>query len=243
MRLSYAGCCQRGFVRSANEDASLMRAAGPAALFLVADGIGGREHGAQASGLLRDGCSRWWQERQPSLEGMSLMDAAGELREVLLEQNREIIRRYGARRTGSTLALLFLLRDRYVYLSAGDSRIYRVRGWTLRQLTVDDVCGNFTGAPGMPEEPDAAARGKLMGAVGLEPVPPFTVGTGELHRGDRFFLCSDGVHGCIAPRRLGRSIRLGGGNPSRLVAGLAREVERNGARDNYSMICVLVDEA
>ena len=50
MKLSYAGCSQRGQVRPRNEDAYLMRVSPRAALFLVADGIGGRAHGSLVCG-------------------------------------------------------------------------------------------------------------------------------------------------------------------------------------------------
>ena len=227
MRLAYAGCSERGLVRSANEDAYLMRAGGDAALFLVADGIGGRAHGAVVSGMLRDGYSEWCDRRMSSAgEKLNFQTAMTELKEVLFEQNRRVVSRFGEMAAGSTLVLLFLLGDRYLYLSSGDSRIYRSRGLSFRQITNDDVCAGEQGA-----------AGKLVGAVGIRPVPEYTAGTGELRRGDRFFLCSDGVYRYFSLRQLCAKVRFAR-DPSSLVKNISRGVELGGAGDNYSMIFV-----
>ena len=237
MKLESAGCSCRGLVRDVNEDACLMRSAGNAALFLVADGIGGKEHGEIASAMLRDAYDEWF--RRFALPGgcSTLPEAIGELRDVLLEQNRELIRRFGVLSCGSTLVLLFLLADHFVIVSSGDSRIYQGRGWNVRQLTVDDVYENL---PGRAQEQDSSKRGKLTGAVGICSSPRFSIRTGVLRAGDRFLLCSDGVYRFVRVQALRRALRFGVRSPQARIDRLSAEIESNGAADNYSMICVRI---
>lgn len=239
MKMSYAGCSQRGLVRSTNEDAYLMRSSGHAALFLVADGIGGRAHGGVVSAMLRDGYDAWFR-RHILLPGENLdfQAAVGGLRGVLLEQNKEVIRRFGPGTAGSTIVLLFILGNRYLYFWSGDSRIYRGHRLSVKQITIDDVYENWTDRPAKWEP---SKVGKLVGAVGICPVPKITLGTGALCRGDRFFLCSDGVYRYLSDRDLRMRLRFSPKDPGHLIADLAGRVEGHGAGDNYSMIFARVD--
>ena len=238
MKLVYAGCSRKGLVRGTNEDAYLMRATDQAGLFLVADGIGGREHGEIVSGMLRDEYDRWWSGRPPDMDGAAgFQSAIGGLKQILFEVNRRVIMRFGERSAGSTLVLLYIFRGQCMLLSAGDSRIYRARGPSFQQMTTDDVYENFLDGA---VEFEAASVGKLMGAVGIRSTPEFSVRTIPLRKGDRFFLCSDGVYRYIPARKLQSRVMFNPYEPRRIIEGISRIVEANGAGDNYSMIYVKV---
>lgn len=242
MKLEYAGLSETGAVRKLNEDAFLMKHAEHAALFLVADGVGGAERGDAASAALRDAYDRWWNEQLLRLPAPPpLSEAVASLKEVLREVNAELVRRYGEMRVGSTLVLLFLLGNSCAIISCGDSRLYCVRGLRFRQLTRDDTYENLQVKPEGTGEKDA---GKLVSAVGFFQQPEFTVRTEHVERGMRFFLCSDGVYRYVPPGTLKRRLLLGGrlSAPEGLLASLSAVVERNGAGDNYSMIFVRVLE-
>lgn len=234
MRIRFAGCSRAGLVRDSNEDAYLMHASDQSALFLVADGIGGRTHGKDVSTMLRDSYDSWWRNRfLPMERAMPFQTAVEEIKEILFAQNQAVVQQFGPLQAGSTLVLLFLTGGKCLYLSCGDSRIYRLKGLSLRQITMDDVYENLTDKS---DGSNAGLRGKLVGAVGLRSTPDFTIRTETLQRGTAFFLCSDGVYRYIAPKRLGKRLRFGLGDSEKLIAGIAEEVERNGAGDNYSMI-------
>lgn len=229
MRLTFFGCCETGLVRSTNEDAVLMRSSNAGGLFLVADGIGGRAHGEVVSALLRNCYAQWWQEQfLPKWSGMDLTAALSSLKSTLFQVNRQVVGRFGELTAGSTLALLFLFRGACVYLSVGDSRIYHARGLSFQQVTLDDTCKDRDGAE------------KLVSAVGIHSTPEFRVSTSVLRGGSKFLLCSDGVYRFVNPIVLRRTMLLLGNSPQRAVESLSTEVERNGARDNYSMIYVHV---
>lgn len=239
MKLAVGACSKTGLVRSINEDAMLIRTADCGALFLVADGIGGREHGEIVSGMLRDGYAQWWEQRfLPNNARMTFPGAIGEIKNVLFQLNRDVVGRYGEAAAGSTLALLLLFRGNCLYLSAGDSRIYLARGFSFRQATVDDVAGN-----GNDKDPLSAgsSQGKLLGALGISAVPAFNIRTDVLKNHDRFFLCSDGVYRYLSPGTLSRRMLYGRPDPDRLIAGFSQEIEHNGACDNYTMIYVRME--
>lgn len=239
MNFVIGSCSQTGLVRSTNEDAMLIRTADRGALFLVADGIGGREHGEIVSGMLRDGYAKWWDQRfLPASAGMTFLGAMGEIKDVLFQLNRKVVERYGEMSAGSTLALLFLFCGNCLYLSAGDSRIYRARKFSFRQITVDDVMGSGNEKNQLHVD---SGQGKLLGALGISAVPTFSIRTDELLNHDRFFLCSDGVYRYLSPKALSRQVLRGRTNPNRLIADFSQEIERNGARDNYTMIYVRVE--
>lgn len=239
MNFAIGACSQTGLVRSKNEDSMLVRTADHGALFLVADGIGGREHGEIVSGILRDGYARWWDQRfLPAGVRMSFLGAMREIKDVLFQLNREVVERYGEMSAGSTLALLFLFGGNCLYLSAGDSRIYLARKFSFRQITVDDVVGSGNEKD---RQSVNSSQGKLLGALGITAVPSFSIRTDKLLNHDRFFLCSDGVYRYLSPKVLSRQVLRGRPDPNRMISDFSQEIMRNGARDNYTMIYVRVE--
>ena len=122
MTLAYYGCSETGSVRENNEDALLLLEENGAALFLVADGVGGRAHGEVASGMLRDGYDRWWQDTfLPTRDTWDFRQAVEQLRNTLEEINRQVVDRFGHRNVGSTVVLLFFFQGYCAYLSAGST--------------------------------------------------------------------------------------------------------------------------
>lgn len=235
----YYGCSETGSVRKNNEDAILMRAAGNAALFFVADGIGGKAHGEVVSGMLRDAYSRWWDETFPTSDGdIDFQKGIEAIKEQLLQINREVVLRFGEWNAGSTIALLFLCGRNCAYLSSGDSRIYRARGLRLQQITRDDTFDN------LPKERaiqyGKSSSGKLAGAVGISGRLDFSVRTDTVQFGDSYFLCTDGVYRFVPNQKLRNRLLFGGRflTPKRVTELLCEDVERNGSGDNYSMIFV-----
>lgn len=241
MKLHYYGCTKTGLVRERNEDAILMCAFEDTALFLVADGIGGKNNGEIVSGILRDEFCKWWEtEFLASIGEMDFPKSIEAIREKLLQINREVVLRFGEWTSGSTVVLLFLSGKNCAIFSSGDSRIYHARGLRTKVLTRDDTVEN------LPAERacryGTSATGKLVGAVGINNRLEFSVRTEIVRPKDRFLLCSDGVYRYVRNRKLEKTLAfealfhpLDG-----IVEKLCKEVENNGAGDNYSMIIVKI---
>ena len=235
-KLDYAYCSETGLARGHNEDAVLALSRENAGLFLVADGVGGRANGEVVSQYIRDGYEQWWRTKfLPSYESTDFQKALDDIQKILLKMNRELVQRFGEMNAGSTLALLFLRGEKFACIWAGDSRIYRFRGFSAKQITRDDVYR----AAG---EADRKQDGKLISAVGIRTTLEFNAYTDTVRNHDRFFLCSDGVYRYISPAKLRRRVFWDGSfaAPAQVTDQIGREVLRNGAGDNYTMIFLKV---
>lgn len=240
MKIDYMGYTDRGQVREQNEDAILTEVNEKAALFLVADGMGGEKHGRECSEKIRQGYQKWWNDRfLPLQDETSFAQALDSLGAELRRVNWEIVLEYGEHTSGSTLVLLFLFRGKYACFSIGDSRIYRMFFASVEAVTQDDIAGNLYNT-----RVSAADRDKLTGAVGLRRQADFSLQTGTLKRHETFFLCSDGAYRCVRPRLFHAALFWGGQllSAERAVRLLKFLIEKGGADDNYSLIAVNVYE-
>jgi protein phosphatase len=90
----------------------------------------------------------------------------------------------------TTLSAIVLRGRRYYLAHVGDSRIYRLRGGRLEQLSTDHVW----------EHPEL--KNVLSRAVGLDAHLSADYADGELEAGDVFALMSDGVWGQLGDRKI-----------------------------------------
>ena len=168
----------RGPVRTVNQDAFLERA--EIGCWVVADGMGGHEHGEVASRMVCDALA--------SLSpGPTLEATAGDVRAALLEVNAALRRGATGGTSGSTAVVLLTRGWQWQVLWAGDSRLYRLRGGVLEPMTTDHSW-RVPGTPGDAEDAYAISR-----AVGGEELLELEAHRGRVQRGDRYLLCSDGL--------------------------------------------------
>jgi len=233
-----AEICSTGAVRAVNQDRIGAFAQGGCGLYLVADGIGGRYKGENASGTLLERCTGWWNRQIVRAEKASFERNVEDLKEVLDDAHAAIRRGTPeGEMCGSTLVLLWLQNDWYALFSAGDSRCYRVSVYRLfpevNLLTRDDV---YQPAPGT----HSANAGKLTRAVGLGEHCAVSLQTGKVAGKTLFALCSDGIYK-YCPERVWKKELLRAyqrGNLEESVRRISDRVAEYGARDNYSLILV-----
>lgn len=105
-------------------------------IYLVADGMGGQDHGEKASSLAAEIIPRVVQDRLAAHD-----DPDKALRTALDEANRAIVDasrdQPPGRRMGTTAVLALQQQDLVYIASLGDSRAYLIRGDRVEQLTVD----------------------------------------------------------------------------------------------------------
>ncbi|TBW06738.1 serine/threonine-protein phosphatase [Azotobacter chroococcum subsp. isscasi] len=223
---------ETGKVRAHNEDAVLERPV--AGLWAVADGMGGHAGGALASRLIVDRLTGL------TLEG-DLTQRLAQVRQCLQQANRQLFQAatHAGGPTGSTLVALLAAGARAVCLWAGDSRCYLWRGGRLYQLSRDHSHERqLIDRQGLrPQQaarhPDAQALTRAVGAserlvldsLELETLP-----------GDRFLLCSDGLHRSLKPVDLGTALDL----PLATLAieRLFAQALAGPARDNLSAVVI-----
>lgn len=240
-----ATATDRGLVRAENQDA--FACAEAAGFFCVADGMGGGEGGALASRWTCDALAAVWADT----EGQPLAARETRLGEALQSVNGRIrahARQQGYRVMGTTVAALLRAPEegaRARIFHVGDTRIYRLRHGRLDALTRDHTVGSELGAAMATARLDQAkalqARSNplthvLTRAVGTELRARPEWKTVDLQRGDRFLICSDGVHDMLSDADLAALLK-GASSPRVAVARIEASVRHAGAGDNYTLVC------
>ncbi len=174
-------------------------------LFVVADGMGAHAAGELASRLAADLIPHQYSKLQKLVPAEALMRA-------ISETNSEIYRRGQAnpefRNMGTTASVLALVPEGAVVAHVGDSRIYRLRGQQLEQLTFDHSLVWEMAASGEVNE-ETLRSGVIPKNVitrSLGPNPSVQIdleGPFPLKIGDRFLLCSDGLSGQVTDEEIG----------------------------------------
>ena len=237
-----------GLVRKDNQDCLL--ALPDAGFFCVADGMGGGKGGALASQWICEAFARVARTSdfvaQPGERRKELID--GVLQEVN-QRIRTYANEQGFRSMGSTVVALATdpsNPSQLLLIHAGDSRIYRMRRGELQLLTSDHTVGGELSrkAHSRMESNDLKSRRNplshiLTRAVGTEFRVRPDWQTTDVRLGDRFLLCSDGVHDMLSDAEIAAQLR-GRRAPDEIARRLEKAVVAAGAGDNYSMICLEV---
>src|SRR3954464_12908911 len=198
-----------GRVRDHNEDNFLVdRKIG---LFVVADGMGGHASGEVASAVAVHALREALKKDADFIEDFlkddksvrpedikNLLDAA--LRAANLAVFNEARADPEKRGMGTTMSALMLLNAHGFIAHVGDSRVYMVRGGEVRMLTEDHSVLNELKRRGK-LKPELLEKMQIKNAV-TRAVGVFeTVDVDMFHflvaPGDRFVLCSDGLHGYL----------------------------------------------
>jgi protein phosphatase len=224
------------------------RPAGPLALFALADGIGGHAAGDVASRLACERLSSFFLRiSKTSIPGLS----AGALRRAMVRSFFAIDERIGRlaggegkyAHMGTTLTALALTAEHGVVAHAGDSRLYRLRGKKLEKRTTDHTFVQDLISYGELTENEAAVhpfRHMLTGAVGTrEPLESVFADTFRLRGGDRFLLCTDGLHDMLDHGAMER-IMGGDGGPQQIASALVDAANDRGGKDNVTAVVVLI---
>lgn len=210
--------------------------------YCVADGIGGGCEGEKASQIV---CREIRMMMNVVAGDYDARVAAAE--RSLVDANA-VINDYAARRgyrqMGSTAAILVFDPEdvsRAAVIHAGDSRVYRIRGGFATALTRDHSIGfelsDFAGERAEDfRNRDNPLTHVLTRAVGTKPEVEWDRREIDVRTGDRFVLCTDGVHDVISAARL--AIFAGGGTLESARTRLAAEIEKAGAPDNYTFVLV-----
>jgi protein phosphatase len=226
----------RGRVRHNNQDSGYIGTH----LFVIADGMGGHAGGDIASAITINRLIELDREFEST-------DAAGDaFRSVLLQANLELANTVldypELTGMGTTVSGMIIVRDQAVIAHIGDSRIYRLRGGSLDQITKDHTfvqrlvdMGRIT-----PEEALVhPRRSVIMRVLGdVEANPEIDVFTEPLQAGDRWVICSDGVSGPLGDASM-TDILTTTEDRDRTAARLITATIEAGAPDNCT--CALID--
>lgn len=113
--------------------------------------------------------------------------------------------------------------------SIGDTRVYRVSGQTLEQLTQDH------------RVVISSDQSYLARALGVDSQIELDYLTLPVMAGDTFVLATDGVYEHVAPRHVVKVIADNAGDLDRAAATLVNDAYENGSTDNLTIQIVRVD--
>ena len=221
-------------------------------LYVVADGMGGHNAGEVASHLAVETIRAFIAESATAsditwpfgLETKNSIDT-NRLTTAVRLANRKIYNE-GAKSPdlsgmGTTVVAALVAGDRITIVSVGDSRLYRFRQGALEQLTRDDtwlasVLGEKQAEDADPQHP---LRHVLTSVVGTKDDVKPGSREEQLVAGDRFLLCTDGVHGKLDASSL-TSLLATNSSASAGAESLVQEAITRGTSDNATALVINV---
>ena len=248
-----AGCDQStGKQREHNEDALFTLTTSlasdsnhlPFGLYIVADGMGGHQHGEIASGTgIRAMASYIIRNLYLPLFSLPRETPTESLQEIMqngvLEAHRAILRY--APGGGTTMTAVLIMGDQMTISHVGDSRAYAIYpDGHLQLLTRDHSLVKRLEELGQLTPEEAALhpqRNVLYRALGQgEPFEPDII-TFQLPRSGHLFLCSDGLWGVVTDDDILRVV-LSSPDPQSACQKLVEAANTAGGPDNITAILV-----
>jgi serine/threonine protein phosphatase Stp1 len=235
MRFESAARTHVGCRRKINEDSLLSRA--DLGVWAVADGMGGHDAGEVASAMVVESLA--------TLRPGDLHDRVEQAKRILENVNLRLIAMGGSgpgRRTIGTTTVAVVADERaFACLWVGDSRVYRIRGGRIAQLTRDhSLVQDLVDSGEIPPEaaathPNANVITRAVGvgtALGLDSVE------GDIRSGDVFLLASDGLTRLVSDEELQHGLQQ-----KDMEATADQFIEtclERGAPDNVSLVMLRV---
>ena len=212
MRFSFSGDTNVGIKRTRNEDNLLKMS--EESLFCVADGMGGHSSGEVASQIAVEGIANFYRathqdeditwpykmdKNRPYDENRFIMSVKLANLRIFEASQREP--RY--RGMGTTVAGINFVDDGATVLVAhvDDSRVYRLREGQIGQVTEDhSLLNDYIKAKKLTQEEIANFPHKnvIVRALGMKETVLVDLSRHEVHPGDIFLMCSDGLNGMIS---------------------------------------------
>jgi PPM family protein phosphatase len=246
LSLNIGKCTLLGNYRENNEDSIEVKSFPDLTVAIVADGMGGQAAGEIASRRSIEIIPR--ELRKTLLTNVNQESAKGLIRKAIVQANEEIMA-MGAldkemKNMGTTVVMAIWRKTNELCITGvGDSRAYLVRNRKISQLTVDHSL-----AQALVEAKTisaAEARDHKFKNVLWKYLGSREVGEGPevmivpIQSGDRFLLCTDGLHGSVPDDKLLAFIQSQP-DVQACADGLGQLALDSGSRDNVSCIVIEV---
>ena len=234
-----------GLTRQLNEDNWGWRRLSPrAALYVVADGMGGHDGGEVASALAVQTICKTAREHEQSppegLDGMEeMLDTSFQSANNTVKDNAE------ARGTdmGTTLVSMLVLEGRIAFVAnVGDSRAYLFRNHALHQVSKDHSLVAKMVERGRITAEEARTHPHsniLLRTVGTERDIDIDIFRVDLETGDKMLMCTDGLWGEVEDRDIEHILNTYA-DPRTASRELVRAAHHGGGKDNVTLMLVTV---
>ena len=241
MKRYFNGTTDKGCVRSVNQDSYHMDP--DARFFIVADGMGGHAGGQEASRIaievIQEYLDSYWEEGISSSQ--LLEEALHKANDAIVADQQEHSERSDMGTT--TVAIAFREEEQKAWCAnIGDSRLYRLRGEELTQITEDQtwVAQAVKKNALTPEQARVHPwRHVLSQCLGREDMGDVAMVPVEVLPGDRFLLCSDGLTEELSGEEIAEML-VKNDSEENLVEELLEAAKKEGGRDNITIVIVTV---
>lgn len=239
-----------GMVRSRNEDSVASDIS--RGLVVLADGMGGYNAGEVASHMATAVIVSETQKIPEERMSFEIDPQTGEstaqklLRDHIAKANTAIYRvslhhpRYSG--MGTTLVAALFYDNGITVVHIGDSRLYRMRGGELSQITKDHSVLQACLDNGLitPGEALSVTKSLVTRGLGTEATVEPEVHDYDTLQGDIYLLCSDGLSDMVGDEDIGLALRTCGWDLRLCARRLVQIANDSGGHDNVSVILVKV---
>lgn len=200
-------------------------------LIALADGMGGHSSGEVASSDVLHNLQYYFSDLPETLNVENFNEAIYEW----LESINNIIDSKGhveSRLTGmgTTLVAFAYYDNEFYWMNCGDSRVYRLHGTTLRQLSTDHSLNNLMGS-----DTHSNVITNCIGGGCKTSFIDMVQCTPDVSEGDVFMLCSDGLTDMLTDMEI-QSLLENGADASKLC----KAAEMAGGYDNVSAVVIKI---
>jgi len=233
----FSAVSDQGLLRDSNQDHYYIDRAGR--FFILADGMGGYAGGEQASRLatetIQDILDTHWDGAQPTID--LLKQALQAANEKILDHQQ----RYPEWADMGTTVVVLACRptDPQPWCAhVGDSRLYRLRGNKLDQITEDHTWiarAVRAGQLSPDQSRNHPGRHLLFQCLGREDLAEFDIQPVPCQAGDRFLICSDGLTEELSDALIA-DVMITLPNCEAAATALVNSAKQEGGRDNITVI-------
>jgi protein phosphatase len=241
-RVEIHSCTDTGHARERNED-TFGEFAHPSGrvLLVVADGMGGHRGGSTASRMAVDEIGACFESAEASSgDNQRLLTlAVNRATAAIHERSRNNVEL--ARMGTTATVLLFDPRGESGVAHVGDSRAYRLRANELTALTTDHSLVALLVREGQLTQEEARVhprRNEILRSIGIEPRVEVDYNPLDVAPGDRFLLCSDGLHGVVPEAEIAARLALPNGRDA--AQALVAQAHHYGSPDNVTVMLAQV---
>jgi protein phosphatase len=187
MKVELGHCSHTGIKRDHNEDT--YGVSNEDKIWLVADGMGGHDHGEVASAMARDSILYFFHN------GKSLKDSIIKANQNIIDSSNE---RGADLPMGTTIVILNVNENKFKVAWVGDSRIYKLTNNKLQAISTDHsyvqelVDQNLISAEQARTHPHRNVVTQALGVTDNSEIR-VALSEGGIKSGDKFLLCSDGL--------------------------------------------------
>lgn len=246
LSLNIGKCTLLGNYRENNEDSIEVKTFPDLTVCICADGMGGQAAGEIASRRAIEIIPR--ELRKSLTAAVTPENGKGFIRKGIVQANEEIMA-MGAldkemKNMGTTVVMAVWRKGNEMYIAGvGDSRAYLIRNRKMQQLTIDHslaqalVEAKTISAAEARDHKFKNVLWKYLGSREVGEGPEVAVI--PVQSGDRFLLCTDGLHGFVGDDKILQFIQSQS-DMQACADGLGQLALDSGSRDNVSCIVIEV---